>query len=166
MNISEDLKKQAIKLKLCEEWTDNWGNPNLDELVEMYKEGIDFAILHNYPSNEYIKEHFGTIAENHGVFTDRDNLQISGLPTIIINGNTNGKIRLNGFDVSSVYVRHDSEVHVQVKDSAKASIRVYDNASVTIDNMGNSKVYVYKYGGKVYSSGNVIIKERKLNELG
>lgn len=165
MNISEELKKQAISYNLCQPWTDSWGNPNLDELLEKYIEGIDFCIQNNYPSNKYIKENFGEIAERHGVFTDKDNIQLSALPNIVLNGNTNGSIRLNRLDVSSIYVRHGSEVRVQIEESAKAIIRVYDNASVTIDNQTNQRIFVYKYGGKVFSSGDVLVRNKKFEDL-
>lgn len=163
MNISEDLKQQAVKLGLCEEWTNGWGNPNLDNLVEMYISGIDYAIKNNYPSNEYIKKYFGKVAEDHGVFTD-SNINVTNPDIAILNGNTKGKITLSGFVSRDIYVRHDSDIEIEIKDNARAFIRIFDNARVTVDNQSENKVFVYKYidrfKGKIYTSGNVVVRER------
>lgn len=165
MDVSEELKKQAISFNLCQQWTDDWGKPDMDELVDKYIHGIDFCIKNNYPSNEFIKDNFGEIAERHGVFTDKKDLRIYGFSNVIINGACSGEINLSGFDVSSIYVRHDSNVNIVIKDAAKAIIRVFDNSSVTIDNQAEDRVFVYRYGGKVFSSGNVLVRNRKFEDL-
>lgn len=168
MDVSKDLKTKAVKMGLCKGWTDDWTNPNLDELVEMYISGLDWCILNDFPSNEYIKTNFGEVAENHGVFTDTEINTIN--PDIaILNGSTNGHIELSGFVSRDIFVRHDSEVIITIRDNAKAFIRVYDNAKVTVDNQTTGKVFIYKYVdsfmGKIFSSGDVVVRERKLKEL-
>ena len=56
--LSEELKSQAIGLGLCEQWTNSWGNPSEQELINKFLHGIDFCIKHDYPTNEYIKKNF------------------------------------------------------------------------------------------------------------
>lgn len=164
MTVSEELKNKAIKLGLCGEWTDNWQNPNLHELVEMYISGIDFCILNNYPSNEYIKDNFGKTAEEHGVYTDSE-IDIQNPDVAIVNGKTTGKIVLTGFVSRDIYVRHNSEVLIEINDMAKAFIRVFDKAKVTVKNNSTNRIFVYKYGGTIEIYGDILIRQRSMSDL-
>lgn len=168
MTVSEELKQKAIKLGLCEEWTNDWNKPDLGGLCEMFVSGIDFCIKHDYPSTEYIKANFGDVAEDHGIFVDTE-INLTNPDTAILMGTTKGNITLSDFVSRDIYVRHDSEVTITVKDSAKAFIRVFNNAKVTIDNQTDGKVFVYKYTdgftGKIFTNENVIIREKSFGEL-
>lgn len=161
MTISQELKKKAIKLGLCKEWTSSWEEPDLDSLVEMYISGLDFCILHNFPSNEYIKENFGRIAENHGVFTDQE-VNLTNPDVAILNGSTKGKITFDKFVSRDIYIRHNSEVDIVINDSAKVFIRIFDNAKINIHNNSKNKVYVYKYSKHAKIDGEAIIREKEL----
>ena len=44
--LSEKLKSQAINLRLCKEWTNEWGEPDKYVLCEKYIRGIDFCMLY------------------------------------------------------------------------------------------------------------------------
>lgn len=151
------LKEEAIKFGLCVGWTDDWGSPTKEQLVEMYIRGLDFCILHNYPSNDFIKEHFGKLAEEKGVFTDAK-VNVLNPPIAILNGNCTGTIELTGFASRDIHVRHDSKLKVIVRDNAKAFIRVYDNAHVIVENQTDSRSYVYLKGGTATISGNVAVR--------
>lgn len=168
MNISEDLKQKAIKLNLCKEWTVGWQDPDLDGLCEMFVTGIDFCIKNDYPSTEYIKANFGDVAKNNGIFTDAE-ISIENPDVAILLGKTTGSITLSGYVSRDIYVRHDSEVHIMIKDSAKAFIRVFNNAKVTVNNLSSSRVFIYKYtdgfNGKIYTSGDVMIREKTFKDL-
>lgn len=104
MNISEELKQEAIAFGLCKEWTNDWGNPNSDSLCEMYVTGIDFCIKHDYPSPDYIKKNFGKIAEDHGIFVDI-NTELDNPDIAILLGKSKSKIRLFGYVSRDIYVR-------------------------------------------------------------
>lgn len=168
MTVSEELKQKAIKLDLCPEWTADWKQPDLGGLCDMFISGQDFCIKHDYPSTEYIKENFGKVAEDHGIFVDTE-IDLTNPNTAILMGATKGNITLSGFVSRDIYVRHDSEVIVTIKDSAKAFIRVFNNARVTVDNQTNGKVFVYKYTdgftGKIFTNENVMIREKSFKEL-
>lgn len=168
MSVSEELKKKAIALDLCKEWTDGWVNPNLDELCEMFISGIDFCIKNDYPSLEYIKKHFGVIAENHGIFVDTE-INLHNPDVAILMGSTKGSIKLSGYTSRDIYVRHNCEVNIKVKDKAKAFIRVFDNAKVTVENESSSRVFVYQYidrfKGKIDTFGDVLVRVRTFDDL-
>lgn len=162
MNVSETLKQEAIKLNLCETWTDQWGKPSLEELVDRYIRGLDFCILNNYPSNEFIKHHFGKIAEDKGVFTDAE-VNLLNPEIAILNGKCTGTIELTGFASRDIHVRHDSKVKIIVRDFATAFIRVYDNAHAIVENETKTKKsFVYYKGGKATITGNVAVRYYKM----
>jgi hypothetical protein len=71
MEVNKRLARDAKKKGICEEWygrlIDTKGK---DELIKMYLEGIDFCLSNEYPSNEFIRQHFVGTCEAYGVFLD------------------------------------------------------------------------------------------------
>ena len=168
MTVSEDLKNKAIKLGLCDEWTDNWGYPDLDGLCEKFIEGQDFCIKHGYPSNEYIKNNFGKVAEKHGIFVDTD-VNLDNPNVAVLLGSSKGEITLSGYISRDIYVRNDSNVDIRVTDHAVAFIRVFNNARIRVISSPNSRVFIYKYidnfTGEIETEGRVLIREKKFSDL-
>lgn len=161
MNLSNKLKKQAVSLGLCEKWTNGWGNPSKDELVEKYIKGIDFCIEHNYPGNDFIKKHFGVTAEKYGIFTDKF-IELYNPDITVLNGSCVGSIVFDGYSVGTIYIRHDSNVRIVCRDQAFISIRLYDKAFVSLIN-DRAKVYLYQYGGGFCISGSeVVIRDKTI----
>ena len=72
MEVNKRLARDAKKKGICEEWygrlIDTKGK---DELIKMYLEGIDFCLSNEYPSNEFIRQHFVGACEAYGVFLDQ-----------------------------------------------------------------------------------------------
>lgn len=164
MNISEDLKKQAINLGLCTEWTNEWGKPTKDELVDKYVRGIDYCIEHNYPSCDYMKKHFDGVMQNHGVFVD-DVVDGKNYRDLICNGSTKGKIIYDNFNVCNwMYIRHNSDMEIKVTENAYVTIHIYDNAKLKISNTSTRRVVVFQHGGSIEYSGNVVIKNRNFTD--
>lgn len=161
MNVSNDLKRQAVALGLCEAWTNGWGSPTKEQLVDKYIDGLDFCIEHNYPSNEYIKQNFGEVAEKKGVFVDKKSIDLDNPTIVVMNGCCSGAIKVDEFNVSRINVRHESMIDINVYDHAKVSIFLYDNATINISNNGYGKVYVYQYGGCIKHLGDVVIRDKR-----
>ena len=151
MSVSKELKEKAISLGLCKEWTEEWKKENLDSLCEKYAKGIDFCIEHDYPSIEYMKEHFDGIMQKHNIYVN-DIFEDVNIRKIIINGTSIGSLLYDSFSVGKIYLRHYSRLKLKVKDNAKVFIFIYDDSFVEIENGDNSKVYVYKYGGEIKSN--------------
>lgn len=169
MGKSEYLREEAVGLGLCEQWRGEWlDGQGDDELIDKFKTGIDFCILHDWPSVEYIKGHFGKdVLHGHGVFVD-DNLGngVAGHPTVgggsvVLLGRCTGRLRFGGFDVATVYVRHECDVEIVVSDFARVDVRVYEHGNATV--VGNSvscvRCYVYD-DGSVIGSGDVSVMRR------
>lgn len=147
-DISNELKEKAISLGLCEEWTNEWDKEDKDTLCEKYVKGIDFCIMHNYPSLKYMKDNFDGIMQNHGVFVD-DNGMKKNLPKAVINGLSIMNMLYDKFSVGTVYLRHDSALNIIAKDNAKVFIFTYDNCILNIKCSDSAIVYVYNHGGSI-----------------
>lgn len=161
MNISAELKDMAVQMDLCQEWTERWGDPDKDELLEMYIRGIDFCIEHDWPSCTYLKENFDGIMQQHGVFVN-DRVCSRNLRQAILNGTTSGEICYDEYSIGAIYVRHRADIVLNFLDQSKGFIEVYDEARVKINNTSDSTVFVYQYGGDVETTGKVVVKKRVL----
>lgn len=160
ITLSDELKFMARGAGLCDQWFGEWGEPNTDELIDKFTRGIDFAIKHNFPTNEYIHEHFDTSTlRRHGVYVD-DVVCVENKPFVVTQGKSVGALQFNNLAVSSVYARHDSNLTIRAIGGSKVFLRVYDNARVRVYASPSSKVFVYRYGGEIETDGNVIVRER------
>lgn len=43
-DLSRTLLTQAVSLGLCTQWTEQWGEPDQQGLIDKYLHGIDFCI--------------------------------------------------------------------------------------------------------------------------
>lgn len=165
--LSNDLKKKAIALGLCSKWQNNWTTEDKDKLCNMYIEGIDFCIINNYPTCEYMKANFDGVMQQNGIFVD-DKVAINRKERLVyvLNGSSCGYINFEGFDVCEVYVRHNSNVKINIQGQASVYICAYDNAKVDIEQSSNlSRVKVFKYSNDVtitQRGSNISIKEGKM----
>lgn len=159
-DIARELKKEATRIGLCNKWIEEWGSPDLDELCDKYVKGIDFCVEHDFPSCQYMKEHFDGIMQKHGIFVD-ESFVLTNPRTLVVNGKCNGKVNVNGYGVSDIYARHDSVLEIIVSGNARVSVETYDNCVLAVKASGNSKVFVYDHGGCIKKEGNVIVKNRK-----
>ena len=163
--LNKDLRDAAIRLGLCEEWTDDWSeNHNKQELIEMWLRGIDFAISHNYPSNEFIKENFSAeLLKENNVFIDSIIREYNLNRIAVTCGNCEGELIFDGFSSCDVYIRHTSKVHFDVSQFAKVFINLYDDAEITIKQSDIAKVYVYLHGSNCHVNyeGDVLVRESR-----
>lgn len=158
---SQELKSMATDLGLCFGWRDGWGNPSLDELCEKYLRGLDFCLLHDYPSVEYMKKHFDGVMQKHGIYVN-DAIDLKNPIKIVCNGQTTGTVNYSGYSVGMIYVRHSSRLKVEVYDRAIVNIRIYDNAQVDVLNHSSSaRACVILYGGNVEGVGNLRIRDKR-----
>lgn len=154
------MKREAVGLGLCRQWTEEWGNKaTKDEMVDKFVRGLDFCIEHDWPTTEVMKKDFGDVIHKHGVWVD-EAMNANNPETAILNGGCDGRITVEAYGVSSIYVRHKSKLSLTVRGSAYARVSVYDKATVDITQEGFGKCYVYKYGGNINTRGKVVIRDR------
>jgi len=161
--VSEELKEKAIKLGLCEQWTNEWEKEDKDSLCEKYVKGIDFCIMHDYPTQKYMKDNFEGVMQNHGIFVD-DTKKENNLSKAVINGLSIMDMYYDKFHVGTIYLRHNSALNIEVKDFAKVFIFTYDKCILNVKCSGNAIVYVYNHGGSINYNSNENILVRYGNE--
>lgn len=144
--LNTELRQQAVDLGLCAQWQKDWvSDKDPQELIGMWKKGIDFAILHGYPTNGFIKENFDRKMLNDNlVFIDED-ITLDNAPSgvYVLNGECSGVIRLAPWSVATLYLRHDTNVIIEAGDFARVFVRLYDNADATVNARESAIVKVY-----------------------
>lgn len=144
--LNTKLRNQAVDLGLCAKWQEDWeSDKSQQELIDMWKKGIDFSILHDYPSNDFIKANFDrTLLNKNLVFVD-EHIDLKNAPSgiYVINGECSGTLWFNSWAAATVYVRHGSKITVIADDFAKVFVRLYDEADAEVVELDDAVVKVY-----------------------
>jgi hypothetical protein len=164
--VSKELAKQAKANGICAEWhADLKQMEDIEKLLDMYISGIDFCLSNDYPSNDYIRANFKGKMEHRGVFLDHD-LKVAGQRTVVALGSCTGEVYVSGYDVSEIYLKHDSEIVLHVSGNSFAMVDMFDNSKLSIVASDNAKVCINHYGGEFIMGkrGNAVIKIREKNK--
>lgn len=149
INLSEQLKAEAIERGLCEKWQREWGeNPSPKELIEKYKKGIDFCIAHDWPSPDFAKRHFGGIMHDYGIYVN-ENVEIEDANGVyVLLGKCTGVIKSVWFSLADIYILHDSDVKIVASDGAKMYVNKSTSAKVNCVKHDNAEIkeYIIKTG--------------------
>lgn len=155
MKLSKELAKQAQKLNICQEWHDEL--KTLEDkriMVQMYLKGVDFCLANDYPNNTFIRANFKGVMEEFGVFLD-DEINLINTEKCVALGATKGRVEIDNFNVSEVFIKHESALNVIAKDNAFVMIDAFDNTVVMIHAQDNAKVCVNKYGNATIHSNHI-----------
>lgn len=161
--VTKHLAKAARANGICTPWLNELKTTNdKDALVDMYVRGLDFCLAHDYPSNDFIREHFKGIMEKHGVFLD-DAIDLQNQCKCIALGETTGRIVADGYSVVEVWAKHQSSLNIVARDNAFVMVDVYDDAVVNVLANDRAKVCVNRHGGKVLhnTTDDAVVKIRE-----
>jgi hypothetical protein len=164
--VNKELRNKAVSLGLCDTWQKKWVKDKTpQQLIDMYKKGIDFCLESNYPDNKFIKENFTKdILSKNNMFVDEDFYVLNPENDCVILGESQGKLIFDGYAVRDIYINGNADVEIEASDFAKIFVNVYDDAQVVVTQKKNSVIHVYKHGtGEILSVGNVTIN-RKYND--
>ena len=157
------LRDRARQLGLCDQWYDQWDKEETkQELIEKYLKGIDFCIKHDYPKPDFIRAYFpNSILVKNCIFLDTLNVETSNLSRAVFLGKSNGRITYDGVKAGNIYLRHESELDVKATGGARVFIETYEGCRLNVEAKENSKVFVYRHGGEVHVSGNVMVRDKR-----
>lgn len=144
--LNTELRQQAVDLGLCQQWQRDWAyDKDPQELIDMWKRGIDFAILHDYPSTDFIKSNFDRDLLCANLIYVDEHIDLKDAPNgvYVLNGECSGILWFNSWAAATVYVRHNSNVTIIADDFAKVFVRVYDEANAEIVELDEAVVKVY-----------------------
>lgn len=137
MELIEQLKSDGIDKGLCRPWQKKLkAGLSVEELAKLYIKGIDFCISEDYPTLDFLREHFKGACEPFGVYVDDEIPPTKNKPDMVLNGACKAMLEYDGYSVSRLYVRHDSEVAVIVSGNAIVTIDLFDNAKLHLSVVG------------------------------
>ena len=135
------LRDMAIGLGMCERFSRQWVE-DLDagRLLEMYKEGLDFCMEHDFPSNADILACFDRdVLRSHHIYVDERDGCFGGFSDIcVVQGDSDLEFRFGGYDYVTIYVRHRSRVRVVAGGYSIVNLVVFDDGEVSYSEDGGS----------------------------
>lgn len=165
MELVQQLKKDGIDKGLCRLWQMKLRQDiDYKSLIELYMRGIDFCIMNDYPTVDFIREHFKGKCEVFGVFID-DDVEQKNAPNIVLNGNCRAFLEYDGYSVTNIYARHNTRGSVNVSDNSIVTIDIFDDSELNVATAGDdAKVFVNVYGNanvECLGSGIKVINKNK-----
>lgn len=161
MKINDKLAKAAKQAGICDEWYGKIkAGVNNRQLADLYISGLKFCLERNYPDKEIIKEHFGDIAHDYGVYVD-EWIELANVKKVVALGDSSGNIVCDKFNVGDIYVANDSELNIRLKDHSITRIDIYDDAVVNIDISDEARVWINEHNSNelhITKNGNPQIK--------
>lgn len=161
-----ELIEDGLNKGLCTPWAFKMKHANKSELLQMYLDGIDFCMSNDYPSNQYLKDNAGDILNDFNIYIDQEVSLLNKSMSVLL-GKSIAKIEVNEYQVSQIFIKHDSVVDIDVKDKSFVIIDIFDNAICNLKASGETKLLVNIYGkAKVnhQAFGNAFIKIRNHNK--
>lgn len=145
ISLSVELRNMARKLNLCDKWFGEWKDDTDEQtLIDKFFKGLDFCLIHHYPSNEYISAHFERdLLRKNGILVD-DNYGFLNQSKAMILGNSKSTVRINGRHHAVIYVRDNSNVRVIARNDAFVLVHVLDDATVQAEGFDSSRLVVFR----------------------
>ena len=148
-DLAEELRTRGVQHDLCTAWQKMLLNARDKEtLVKMYLRGIDFCIGNDYPSVEYMEQHFKGVCEKFGVFVNEP-VDIKNCLKVVTVGCCSGVASYDGYSAGQVFVKHDSRLDIVADDHANVTIDCFDNSIVNIKARGFTTVMIFRYTGAI-----------------
>ena len=157
------FRKELDEMGFCSKFQELWREDfTRTELIDLYRRGIEYCIEHDWPSVEFIKNHFSRDMLRKGrVYVDDDFGFVAGESGVyVFNGTSNGTVDFERFDTATIYVRHNSNVVINAGGLSRVFVEVYDNSSVTINQKDVAVAFVYmrSENATLKTDGNVRIR--------
>lgn len=141
------LRGKAVNAGLCDEWQTKIWNNNLsvEELLYIYKKGIDFSIKNRWFSYDLIKEAIPTeeLHKANIYLNEEVDLECSEGGYYVFIGSCNGTLVIDGMVAATVYVLDNSNVSVKACGGAKVFVSYYHESSGACLSDGFSTIKKY-----------------------
>lgn len=160
--INKKLRDRAIALGLCKEWQGQWNEEwTEDKMIAKYKEGIDFCLANDYPSNDFIKANFSKDALRWGGVLIDERYSVNNRRTVVIKGNSEIKARYNGSRIGNVYVTDNSTLALTARDNSHVIVHVLGEAAVTAEQCDSARLLVIRHSAtcSIVATGKAEVKD-------
>jgi len=146
--LSKELAKQALAAgakKDCSIYQKLQAAESRSDLVQIYLDGIDFCLSNEFPANDFIRKHFTGAMEQYNIYLDEFAALINPKQVVAL-GKTSGTVKVDEYNVSQVYVKHNSKLKIKATDHSFVMIDIFDDTSIEVEASGDAKVCVNRYG--------------------
>lgn len=166
MELADQLRQDGIAKGLCTPWQKKLkSGMEISAMVDLFIRGIDFCIKHNYPTLEFMRDNFKGRCEQYGAFVDDEINDRKNAPDTVLNGNCRAMMEYDGFTVSRIFVRHNSEAAIIVSENAIVTIDAFDHANLVVATSGDKCQCIVNLYGKSQVKGiGSFIKINKMNK--
>lgn len=160
------MKKQILEnlpVDACATGTTLLENVNEADLCALFFKHIDYCLAKNYPDLITIQQVPGHLEA--GIVINRKLVRTNPEQLAVL-GKSDVEVKIDGYTVTRLWVKDDSQLYVEAKDNARVVIDALDNAQVFISTSGNARVVVNLFEGAVERGATrTFIKRRKTYDL-
>ena len=164
--INDQLRNDAIKFGLCQQWQDEWKEDwSQEKMVEKMFKGIDFCLKYRYPSNQFIKDNFDLdFRRKSNVLVD-DRYSLLNPPYALILGDSKATIRLNGRKSSIIYIHDWSRVELYASGSSFAIVHLLGDSRIEVEKKDRAHIAVISHSNdaRLFASDPTVTFEKELN---
>ena len=144
--INKYILTKAVAASICHDWTLKILNAkSRNDLLRLYVKGVDFCIGNDFPSNSDLVNFGGDLLPAYGIHVNNPSLTESK-DFLVLLGATTGTLDFSKYDVSQIYIKHQSSLKLKVSGNAFIMIDAFDNARLDVTAADRCKVIINLYG--------------------
>ncbi len=144
VDVKEVLLEGARAVQGCADGMAQLGEAmGKEEMLQCFIDRVDFCLAKDFPTKEFLKEHFGEVLHKKRIYAD-EQVEIWGGNAILL-GDCKATCELEGYAVSRLYAKHDTRLEIWVRDNAFVMVDALDDAAVSVHCKDEAKVVVNLY---------------------
>lgn len=161
-DLNKDLKSQAVALGLCKEWQKSWEKDwSREKMVERMYKGLDFCLIHHYPSNDYILKHFDQEFRRKSNVYVNDKYSVCNPKQSLVLGSSEITFRYNAWYNGSIHVRDNSSAKIFARNKSFVIVHLYEKAYIEAEQQDKATIVIIKHSPDVtiVADKNIKVKE-------
>lgn len=160
--LNKELKNQAVALGLCKEWQKSWKKDwSKEKMAEKMYKGLDFCLIHHWPSNEFIIKHFDLDFLRQSKIFVNDKYSVCNPKQSLVLGSSEITFRYNAWGNGSIHIRDNSYAKIYARNKSFVMIHLYEKAYIEAEQTDKATIVIIKHSQDVtiVADKNVKVKE-------
>ena len=160
--LNKELKNQAIALGLCRQWQDSWKKDwSKEKMVERMYKGLDFCLIHHWPSNDYILKHFDLDFLRKSYVFVNDKYSVCNPKQSLVLGSSEITCRYNAWNNGAIHIRDNSSAKIFARNKSFVMIHLYEKAYIEAEQQDKATIVIIKHSPDVtiVADTNIKVKE-------
>ena len=124
------LRDMGRAMGMCDKFYDRWVDGiDIDTMLDMYLRGLDFCVEKDFPPLDFIRRNFdiGDLHRHHIYIDEEVHLEGESGDYIFLGGCT-GAVHFPDFSITSVYLRHTSDLKIRGDGFSRVFVTLYEDA--------------------------------------